>query len=136
MPEFLVQVDGTSKYVRIIAREMTEIESLLEEHWTHAIVFSIHGQVFNLEPGKVWMPSRDRLPFSVRLAWSGVRFPRVRLVFQILCWFLLGVSFSLAREMVPSKFLVLLGLATVFAWWWSESDRARIKPGLRRSRKH
>jgi hypothetical protein len=136
MPEFLVRVDGTSKYVRIIAREATEIESLLEENWTHAIVFSIHGQVFQLEPGKVWIPSCDRLPFSVRLAWSGVRFPRVRLVFQILCWSSLGVSLSVAREIVSPELLVLIGLATVFAWWWSESDRARIEPGLRRSREH
>lgn len=136
MPEFLVRIDGTSKYVRIIAREMTEIESLLEENWTHAIVFSIHGQVFQLEPGKILKPSHHRLPFSVRLAWLGVRFPRVRLVFQILCWSALGVSLSLAREMVPSELLVLIGLANVFAWWWSESDRARIESGLRRSREH
>jgi hypothetical protein len=136
MPEFLVRVDGTSKYVRVIAREMTEIESLLEETWTHVIIFSIHGQVFQLEPGKILKPSRDRLPISVRLAWLGVRFPRVRLAFQISCWVVLGLSFSVAREMVPPELLVLIGLASVFAWWWSESDRARIEPGLRRSREH
>ena len=134
MPEFLVRIDGASKYVRIIAREMTEIESLLEETWTHVIVFSIHSQVFQLEPGKVWIPSRNRLPISVRLAWLGVRFPRVRLAFQILCWMVLGLSFSLAREIVSSKLLVLISLANVFAWWWSESDRARIEPGLRQAR--
>jgi hypothetical protein len=115
---------------------MTEIESLLEENWTHAIVFSIHGQVFQLEPGKDSMLSDCWLPFSVRFAWLGVRFPRVRLAFQILCWFALGLSFSLAREMVAPELLVLIGLANVFAWWWSESDRARIEPGLRQAREH
>jgi hypothetical protein len=136
MPEFLVRVDGASKYVRIIARDTTEIESLLEETWTLVIAFSIRGQVFQLEPGKVWMPSRRGLPFSIRLAWLGVRFPRVRLAFQFCCWMALGLSFSLAREMVPPELLVLLGLANVFAWWWSESDRARIEPGLRQAREH
>jgi hypothetical protein len=136
MPEFLVRIDGTSKYARVIAREATEIESLLEENWTNAIVFSIHGQVFQLEPGKVLMLSDCWLPFSVRLAWLGVRFPRVRIALQILCWFVLGLSLSLAREIVPPELLVLIGLANVFAWWWSESDRARIEPGLRRSREH
>jgi hypothetical protein len=136
MPEFLVRIDGASKYARVIAREATEIESLLEETWTHAIAFSIHGQVFNLEPGEDLRLSDCRLPFSVRLAWLGVLFPRVRLAFQVSCWFALGLSFSLAREMVPPELLVLLGLANVFAWWWSESDRARIEPGLRQAREH
>ena len=134
MPEFLVRVDGASKYVRVIAQEAAEIELLLEEDWSHAIIFSTRGQVFNLESRKVLKPSRCGLPFSVKLAWSGVRFPRVRLAFQILCWLALGLSFSLAREIVSSEFLVLLGLANVFAWWWSESDRARIEPGLRQAR--
>lgn len=136
MPEFLVRIDGASKYVRVIAREATEIESLLEEDCSHAIAFSIRGQAFSLEPGKVLILSNCWLPFSVRLAWLGVRFPRVRLAFQILCWSALGLIFSVAREMIPSELLVLIGLANVFTWWWSESDRARIEPGLRQSREY
>ena len=136
MPEFLVRIAGSSKYIRIIAREATEIESLLEETWTHAVAFSIHGQVFNLEPRKVSKPSQHRLPFLVRLAWLGVRFPRIRLVFQVSCWFALDVNFSFARGIVSSELLVLLGVANVFAWWWSESDRARIEPDFRQAREH
>jgi hypothetical protein len=136
MPEFLVRIDGTSKYVRVIARDTTEIESLFEESWTYAIAFSVHGQVFNLEPEKVLRLANCWLPITVRLAWLGVRFPRVRLAFKVSCWFALGLSFSLAREMVPPKLMVLIGLANVFAWWWSESDRARIEPGLRQAREH
>jgi hypothetical protein len=133
MPEFLVRVDGVSRYVRIIARDATEIESLLEENWTQAIIFSIHGQAFSLEPRKVWLPSQDGLPFSVRLAWLGIRFPRVRLAFQLLCWLALGIVFSIARHTSPTL-LVLIGLTNVFAWWWSESDRARIEPGIHSAR--
>jgi hypothetical protein len=136
MPEFLVRVDGASKFVRIIAREATEIESLFAENWTHAVVFSTRGQVFQLEPGKDLRLSDCWLPFSVRFAWLGVRFPRVRLAFQILCWLALSLSLSLARKMVSPELLVLIGLANVFAWWWSESDRARIEPGLRQAREH
>jgi hypothetical protein len=136
MPEFLVRIDGASKYVRVIARDTTEIESLLEEDCSHVIAFPIRGQAFSLEPGKDLRLSDCWLPFSVRLAWLGVRFPRVRLAFQVSCWFALGLSFSLARAMVPPELLVLIGLANVFAWWWSESDRARIEPGLRQAREH
>jgi hypothetical protein len=136
MPEFLVRVDGASKYLRIIARDATEIESLFAENWTHAVVFSTRGQVFQLEPGKDLRLSDCWLPFLVRFAWLGVRFPRVRLAFQILCWLALSLSLSLARKMVSPELLVLIGLANVFAWWWSESDRARIEPGLRQTREH
>ena len=136
MPEFLVRVGGTSKFVRVIAQEATEIESLLEGYWTHAIAFSIHGQTFNLESGNILMPLCRKLPLSVRLAWLGVRFPRVRLAFQVSCWLALVIIFGTAREAASPILLVLTGLANVFAWWWSESDRARIEPGLRQAREH
>ena len=135
MPEFLVRVGGARQLTRVIAQDLTEVASSLED-WSHAVVYSTHGRVCILEPGRMVLTSHRRLPMAVRLAWLGVRRPRVRLTFQISCWMALVPVFAIRDAQGPfaPAPLLLVGLANIFAWWWSESDRGRIHPGVRHAR--
>ena len=58
-----------------------------------------------------------------------MRFPRVRLMVQLVCWFSLGLflTLSIARAFVAPEFLVLVGVANSLVWWWYEAE-GRIEP--------
>lgn len=132
MPKFLIRVDGQAKYVRVFARDENEVMNAFENGWSHAVAFSSRNRAFQLEMGRAPLPSRQRLPLTVWLAWLGIRFPRVRLTIQLACWLALGLTLtgSALGTMVAPGFLVLTGLANVLAWWWAESDRGHIEPGV------
>jgi hypothetical protein len=129
MNEYLVKPHGVAKYIRVLAKN----EQALEVEWNAALVFSNDGKVFKLEPEKSIVNARDRLPFKVRLAWFALRFPKVRIGFQIICWLILGIIFwleSLQISLAPAC-LILLGGLNIFAWWWFDLELTCIEPGVR-----
>jgi hypothetical protein len=129
MKEFLVKPRGAAKYIRVLAKN----EQALESDWNAALVFSSDGKVFKLEPGKSIVIARDCLPFKVRLAWFALRFPKVRIGFQVICWLILGIVLlleSLQISLAPIC-LILLGGLNIFAWWWFDLELTCIEPGVR-----
>jgi hypothetical protein len=129
MKEFLLKPRGATKYIRVLA----ENEQALEAEWNAALVFSSDGKVFKLEPEKSIVVARDRLPFKVRLAWFALRFPKVRIGFQVICWLILGIIFwleSLQMSLAPA-WLILLGGLNIFAWWWFDLELTCIQPSVR-----
>jgi hypothetical protein len=129
MKEFLVKPHGAAKYIRVLA----ENEQALEAEWNAALVFSSDGKVFKLEPEKPIVAARDRLPFKVRLAWFALRFPNVRIGFQIICWLILGIILwlELLQISLEPAWLILLGGLNIFAWWWFDLEQTCIEPGVR-----
>jgi hypothetical protein len=129
MNEFLLKPRGATKYIRVLA----ENEQALEAEWNAALVYSSDGKVFKLELGKPIATARDRLPFKVRLAWFALRFPKVRIGFQIICWLIL--SFLLLLEWLQISpapaWLILLGGLNIFAWWWFDLELTCIEAGVR-----
>ncbi len=129
MTEFLVQIEGQSRYVRVIAYTVLEVVAILgiDAKFT---VFSSLGAAYRLEGDQAPYSIPARLPLIVRLAWWGARHPRVRLAFQIVCWLGLAVSFVQMVTRVPGwpMSLLIAGLANTLAWWWFESERGRIDP--------
>jgi hypothetical protein len=129
MKEFLVKPHDAAKYIRVLA----ENEQALELEWNVALVFSSDGKVFKLEPEKPIVAARDRLPFKVQLAWFALRFPKVRMGFQVICWLIL--SFLLLLEWLQISlapaWLILLGGLNIFAWWWFDLELTCIEPGVR-----
>jgi hypothetical protein len=129
MNEFLLKPHGAAKYIRVLA----ENEQALEPEWNAALVFSSDGKVFKLEPEISIVVARDRLPFQVRLAWFAMRFPKVRIGFQITCWLILGIILwleSLQMSLAPA-WLILLGGLNIFAWWWFNLELTCIEPDVR-----
>jgi hypothetical protein len=128
MKEFLVKARGATKYIRVLA----ENEQALEAEWNAALVFSSDRKVFKLELEKSIVIARDRLPFKVRLAWFALRFPKVRIGFQVICWLILGIIFLLEWFQIPlaPTWLILLGGLNIFAWWWFDLELTCIEPGV------
>jgi hypothetical protein len=129
MNEFLLKPHGAAKYIRVLA----ENEQALEAEWNAALIFSSDGKIFKLEPGKPIVAARDRLPFKVRLAWFALRFPKVRIGFQVICWLILGVIVLLESLQIPlsSVWWILLSGLSIFAWWWFDLELTCIEPGVR-----
>jgi hypothetical protein len=129
MKEFLVKPYGAAKYIRVLA----ENEQSLETEWNAALVFLSDGKVFKLEPEKSIVIARDRLPFKVRLAWFALRFPKVRIGFQVVCWLILGIILSLEWFQISLEpaWLILLGGLNIFAWWWFDLELTCIEAGVR-----
>jgi hypothetical protein len=129
MKEFLLKPYGAAKYIRVLA----ENEQALEAEWNAALVFSSDGKVFKLEPEKPIVNARDRLPFKVRLAWFALRFPKVRIGFQVICWLILSIILSLESLQISlaPAWLILLGGLNIFAWWWFDLELTCIEPDVR-----
>jgi hypothetical protein len=129
MPEFLVRLHDAAKYTRVQARDEFTLMVELELECVDLIAFSSNGTSFKLELGKPLTQAQGRLPMLVRLAWFGVRFPRVRSFVQLVCWFSLGLFLTLgiARAFVAPEVLIVVGVANILVWWWYETEQ-RIEP--------
>ena len=129
MPEFLVRLRDAAKYTRVQAQDEFTLILELELRCTDAIGFSINGKSFKLELEKSLTLTQAKLPMLVMIAWFGVRFPRVRLMVQLACWFSLGLFLTLgiARASFAPEFLIVVGLANILVWWWYEAE-GRIEP--------
>ena len=132
MTEFLVRVEGQSRYVRVIADTVLEVVAVLGAD-AKFTVFSSSGAAYRLEANQAPQSIPARLPLIVRLAWWGAQHPWVRLAFQVACWLSLAVSFAQTATRVPGwpMWLLIAGLANTLAWWWFESERGRIDPEVR-----
>ena len=136
MPEFLVQLHGSRKYVRVQARGLDEVLTSLGIACP-CVAFTQDRSSYWLEQGESITLLRARLPIRVWLTWSGVRYPRVRLALQLAAWIFLAIALVLAAYRVSSApaFLVLAGLMNVLIWWWAETTKGdRIEPGVRPTR--
>ena len=135
MTEFLMRVEGQSRYVRVIADTVLDVASRLDTDAT-LTVFSSRGAAYRLVTGQPPQTIPARLPLLVRLAWWGARHPRVRLAFQLACWLSLGFALiqTNARASGWPAWLLFAGLANTLAWWWFESEHGRIDPELRGAR--
>ena len=136
LSEFLVQLYGSRKYVRLQARGLDEVLTSLGIACP-CVVFTQDRNSYWLEPHEPPTPLQARLPITVWLAWLGVQHPRVRLAFQLAAWIFLAVALVLATFRVSSApaFLILAGLINVLIWWWSEAAQSnRIEPGVRPTR--
>ena len=135
MTEFLVRIEGESRYIRVIAQIVSEIAATLETD-APFIAFSGLGAAYRLEASQPPRAIPVRLPLVVRVAWWGARYPQVRLAFQLACWLSLG--FALAQTNARANgwpvALLMAGLANTLAWWWFESERGRIDPEVRVAR--
>jgi hypothetical protein len=130
--EFLILHSGSRKYVRVIVINEHELQTHLEVNHADVLAFSSHGAAFLLHFGDPPTSLKVRLPWLVWFAWWGVRFPRIRLAFQIFCWIFVAILTALgwARVSIHPVLMVLAGGLNVLAWWWFELDRGRIKPGV------
>jgi hypothetical protein len=128
--EFLILHSGSRKYQRVIVISEHELQTHLEVNHADTLAFSSHGITFLLHAGDPPTRIVVRLPWLVWFAWWGVRFPRVRLAFQIFCWVFVAILTALgwARVFIPPIVMVLAGGLNVLAWWWFELDRGRIEP--------
>jgi hypothetical protein len=135
MPEFLVQSQGTKRYLRVLARDELEVMKAFRFQYVNSVAFSLSGEGFALRTGFNPTRIRERLPLLVRFAWLGFRFARVRIVIQTLSWcaVILTLILEASRVAVPAGFLLVTGLANVFVWWWNESWRGRIAPEFLRT---
>ena len=136
MPEFLVQLRGSRKYVRVQARGLDEVLTSLGVACP-CVAFTQDRSSYWLEPHEPPTPLRARLPVTVWFAWLGVRYPRVRLALQLAAWIFLAVALVIAAFRISSApiFLILAGLINVLTWWWSEAAQSnRIEPGVRPTR--
>ena len=129
MKEFLVKPHGAAKYIRVFA----ENKQALEAEWNAALVFSSEGKVFKLEPGEPIVETRGRLPFKVCLAWFALRFPKMRIGFQVICWLILGILLVLEwlQILLSPAWLIVLGGLNIFAWWWFDLELTCIGPDVR-----
>jgi hypothetical protein len=130
--EFLILHSGSRKYQRVIVISEHELQTHLEVNHADALAFSSHGITFLLHVGDPPTRIVVRLPWLVWFAWWGVRFPRIRLAFQIFCWVFVAILTALgwARVFIPPIVMVLAGGLNILAWWWFELDRGRIEPGV------
>jgi hypothetical protein len=130
MPEFLVRLQGTKKYLRVAARGELEVMTAFRFQYVNGIAFSLSGEGFAIRTGFNPTRIRERLPLLVRFAWLGFRFARVRNVIQTLSWcaVILTLILEASRVSVSAGFLLVTGLANVFVWWWNESWQGRIDP--------
>jgi hypothetical protein len=135
MPEFLVRLRETKKYLRVAARDELEVMTVFRFQYVNGVAFLLSGEGFALRTG--FKPTRvqERLPLLVRFAWLGFRFARVHIVIQTLSWcaVILALILETSRVAVPAAFLLVTGLANVFVWWWNESWRGRIDPEVLRT---
>ena len=129
MPEFLVRLNDSTKYTRVQARDEFTLILELELRCADKTGFSSDGKSFRHELGKPLTQTRARLPVLVWLAWFGVRFPRVRLMVQLVCWFSFGLFLTLgiARVFIAPEFLIVIGVSNILVWWWYETE-GRIEP--------
>ena len=136
MPEFLVQLHGSRKYVRVQARGLDEVLTSLGIACP-CVVFTQDRSSYWLESHEPPIPLRARLPVTVWFAWLGVRHPRVRLALQLAAWIFLAVALVLATFRVSSApaFLILAGLVNILIWWWAETAQGkRIESDVRCAR--
>jgi hypothetical protein len=138
MLEFLVRFRDGEKYVRVEAREVRHIERLFPHDCTSVIAHQGLTVAFRIELHHSSVRLRKVLPLGVYLGWIGARYKKIRWGFQLVCWFALGFLLTLlaGRSLVPALWLVLVGLANVFAWWLLECERGRIDPVVRRAREY
>jgi hypothetical protein len=129
--QILIRANHESPWYHAEVTKLTGLPELLVEGWVVLEIFPEHGSGWTwLEEKAEPTPNRDRLPLTVRLAWFGMRHPEVRWRFQLICWALLFTAFALPWFGVRfhAGWYTLPGALSVFAWWWWESDKGRIRP--------